>query len=208
MRGVSAELISIRDSLPEVPKECHQKVHTAPSIDFLVLHLIDDDLDVLDSSLNGICGFLQASFFAQQEHVEESGGGCGESQEEVVESEEGAEWTGAVEVTGGGEGGGGGGGWQGGDGLSPGVKSREFPRLLNHSTRQAKQFDSRDTSGVLSRMGGTKVKVGVGATVNVGVEANSVTGGEPRPLAPLPLAAYQVVPLLDLPLSRGIEIST
>jgi hypothetical protein len=146
----------------------------------------------------------KASFSVQQEHVEESGGGCGESQEEVGESEEGVEGTGAVEVTGGG----GGGGWQGGDGLSLGVKSREFPRLLNHSTLQAKGFDSGDKSGVLSRMGGTKVKVGVGATVKVGVEANSVTGGEPRPLAPLPLAAYQVVPLLDLPLSRGIEIST
>jgi hypothetical protein len=76
----------------------------------------------------------KASFSAQQEHVEESGGGCGESHEEVGESEEGAEGTGAVEVTRGGEGGGGG-GWQGGDGLSLGVKSREFPRLLNHSMR-------------------------------------------------------------------------
>jgi hypothetical protein len=62
------------------------------------------------------------------------------------------------------------------------VKSREFPRQLNHSTRQAKGFDSADKSGVLSRMGGTKVKVGVGATIKVVVEANSVTGGEPRPL--------------------------
>jgi hypothetical protein len=150
----------------------------------------------------------KASFFVQQEHVEESGGGCGESQEEVGESEEGVEGTGAVEVTRGGEGGGGGGGWQRGDELSLRVKSREFPRLLNHLMLQAKGFDSRDKSGVLIRMGGTKVKVGVGATVNVVVEANSVTGGEPRPLAPLPLAAYQVVPLLDLPLSRGIEIST
>jgi hypothetical protein len=95
-----------------------------------------------------------------------------------------------------------------GDRLSVEVKSREFPRLLNHSTLQAKGFDSGDNSGVFSRMGGTKVKVGVGATVNVGVEANSVTGGEPCPLAPLPLAAYQVVPLLDLLLSQGIEIST
>jgi hypothetical protein len=111
-------------------------------------------------------------------------------------------------VTRGGEGGGGGGGWQEGDGLSLGVKLRELPRLLNHSTLQAKGFDREDKSGVFSRMGRTKVKVGVGATVNVGVEANSVTGGEPRPLAPLPLAAYQVVPLLDLPLSQGIEIST
>jgi hypothetical protein len=58
----------------------------------------------------------KASFSAQQEHVEESGGGCGESQEEVGESEEGVEGTGAVEVTGGGRGGGG--GWQGEDGLS------------------------------------------------------------------------------------------
>jgi hypothetical protein len=42
------------------------------------------------------------------------------SQEEVGESKEGFEGTGAVEVTGGGEGGGGGGGggWQGGYGLS------------------------------------------------------------------------------------------
>jgi hypothetical protein len=132
----------------------------------------------------------KASFSAQQEHVEESGGGCGESQEEVGESKEGVEGTGAVEVTGGGEGGGGGAGWQGGDGLRLGVKSREFPRLLNHSTLQAKGFDSGDNSGVLSCMGGTKVKVGVGATVNIGVEANSVTRGEPCPLAPLPLAAY------------------
>jgi hypothetical protein len=61
------------------------------------------------------------------------------------------------------------------------VKSREFPRQLNHSTRQAKGFDSADKSGVLSRMGGTKVKVGVGATIKVVVEANSVTGGEPQP---------------------------
>jgi hypothetical protein len=60
----------------------------------------------------------KASFSTQREHVEESGGGCGESQEEVGESEEGAEGTGAVEVRGGGEGGGGGGGWQGEDGLS------------------------------------------------------------------------------------------
>jgi hypothetical protein len=60
----------------------------------------------------------KASFSAQQEHVEESGGGCGESQEEVGESEEGVEGTGAVEVTGDGGGGGGGGGWHGGDGLS------------------------------------------------------------------------------------------
>jgi hypothetical protein len=58
----------------------------------------------------------KASFSAQQEHVEESGGGCGQSQEEVGESEAGVEGTGAVEVTGGG--GGGGGGWQGEDGLS------------------------------------------------------------------------------------------
>jgi hypothetical protein len=150
----------------------------------------------------------KASFSAQQEHVEESRGGCGESQEDVGDLEEGVEGTGAVEVTGGGEGGGGGGGWQGGDGLSLGVKSREFPRLLNHSTLQAKGFDSGDKSRVLSRMGGTKVKVGVGETVNVGVEANSVTGGEPHPHAHLPLAAYQVLPLLDLPLSQGIEIST
>ena len=92
-------------------------------------------------------------------------------------------------MTGGGEGGGGG-GWQGGDGLSLGVKSREFPRLLNHSMLQAKGFDSGDKSGVLSRMGGTKVKVGVGGTINIGVEANSVTRGEPCPLAPFPLAAY------------------
>jgi hypothetical protein len=124
----------------------------------------------------------KASFSVQQEHVEESGGGCGESQEEVGDSEEGVEGTEAVEVTGGGEGGGGGGGWQGGNGLSLGVKSREFPRQLNHSTRQAKGFDSADKSGVLSLMGGTKVKVGVGATIKVVVEANSVTGGEPRPL--------------------------
>ena len=85
-----------------------------------------------------------------------------------------------------------------GDGLILGVKSREFPRLLNHLTLQAKGFDSGDKSGVLSRMGGTKVKVGVGEIVNVVVEANSVTGGEPRPLAPLLLAAYRVVPLLYL----------
>ena len=124
----------------------------------------------------------KASFSVQQEHVEESGGGCGESQEEVGDSEEGVEGTEAVEVTGGGEGGGGGGGWQGGNGLSLGVKSREFPRQLNHSTRQAKGFVSADKSGVLSRMGGTKVKVGVGATIKVVVEANSVTGGEPCPL--------------------------
>jgi hypothetical protein len=49
----------------------------------------------------------KASFSAQQEHAEESGGGCGESQEEVGESEEGVEGTGVVEVTGGG-----GGGWR------------------------------------------------------------------------------------------------
>jgi hypothetical protein len=60
-------------------------------------------------------------------------------------------------------------GGKGGNGLSLGVKSREFPRQLNHSTRQAKGFDSADKSGVLSRMGGTKVKVGVGvgATIKV-----------------------------------------
>jgi hypothetical protein len=40
----------------------------------------------------------KASFSAQQQHVEESGGGCGESQEEVGESEEGVEGTGAVEL--------------------------------------------------------------------------------------------------------------
>jgi hypothetical protein len=62
------------------------------------------------------------------------------------------------------------------------VKSREFPRQLNHSTRQAKGFDSADKSGVLSPMGRTKLKVGVGATIKVVVEANSVTGGEPCPL--------------------------
>jgi hypothetical protein len=63
---------------------------------------------------------LKVSFSAQQEHIEESGGGCGKSQEEVGESEEGVEGTGAVEVTGDGGGGGGrgGGGWQGEDGLS------------------------------------------------------------------------------------------
>jgi hypothetical protein len=142
----------------------------------------------------------KASFSVQQEHVEESGGGCGESQEEVGDSEEGVEGTGAVEVTGGG--GGGGGGWQGGNGLSLGVKSREFPRQLNHSTRQAKGFDSADKSGVLSRMGGTKVKVGVGATIKVMVEANSVTGGEPRPLFSRILGRAPLSP------SRGIEIST
>jgi hypothetical protein len=32
-------------------------------------------------------------------------------------------------------------------------------------------------------MSGTKVKVGVGATINVVVEPNSFTGGEPRPLS-------------------------
>ena len=74
------------------------------------------------------------------------------------------------------------------------MKSREFPRQLNHSTRQAKRFDSADKSVVLSRMGGTKVKVGVGATIKVvvnhsggseggsGSNNHSVTGGEPRPL--------------------------
>jgi hypothetical protein len=145
------------------------------------------------------------TFINTSTHIESS---YGESQEEVGELEEGAEGTGAAVVTGGGEGGGGGGGWQGGDRLSLGVKSREFLRLLNHSTLQAKGFDSGDKSGVLSQMGRTKVKVGVGATVNIGVVGNSVTGGEPRPLAPLPLATYQVVPLFDLPFSRGIEIST
>jgi hypothetical protein len=72
-------------------------------------------------------------------------------------------------------GGGGAGGWQRRDELSLGVKSREFPRLLNHLTLQAKGFDSGDKSGVLSRMGGSKVKVGVGEIVNVVVEANSVS---------------------------------
>jgi hypothetical protein len=63
MPGVSVELISVRDSLPEVLKECHHKVHTVPSLYFLVLHLVDDDLDVLDYSLNGICGFLESLLF-------------------------------------------------------------------------------------------------------------------------------------------------
>jgi hypothetical protein len=49
----------------------------------------------------------KASFSVQKEHVEESGGGCGESQEEVGDSEEGVEGMEEVEVTGGG-------GWQGG----------------------------------------------------------------------------------------------
>jgi hypothetical protein len=60
MHGVSAELISVRDSLPEVLKECHQKVHTVPSLYFLVLHLVDDGLDVLDSTLNDIQGLLES----------------------------------------------------------------------------------------------------------------------------------------------------
>jgi hypothetical protein len=34
-----------------------------PLLYFLVLHLIDDDLDVLDSSLNGISGFLESVLF-------------------------------------------------------------------------------------------------------------------------------------------------
>jgi hypothetical protein len=90
-----------------------------------------------------------------------------------------------------------------GNGLSLGVKSREFPRQLNHSTRQAKGFVSADKSGVLSRMGGTKVKVGVGATIKVVVEANSVTGGEPRPLFSRILGR---VPLRLSPESRHRDI--
>ena len=63
MPGVSVELISVRDRLPKVLKECHDKVHTAPSLYFLVLHLVDEDLDVLDYSLNGISGFLESILF-------------------------------------------------------------------------------------------------------------------------------------------------
>jgi hypothetical protein len=59
MHGVSVKLASIRDSLPEVMKESHQKLLSAPPLCFLMLHLVDDALDVLDSSLDGIQRLLE-----------------------------------------------------------------------------------------------------------------------------------------------------
>jgi hypothetical protein len=54
MHSVSVKLVFVRDSLLEVLKECHQNVHSAPLLCSLVLHLVDDALDVLDSSFDGI----------------------------------------------------------------------------------------------------------------------------------------------------------
>jgi hypothetical protein len=63
MHGVSVELISVRDSLPEVLQESHQEVHTTPSLYFLVLHLVNGGLDVLDSMLKVIQGLLESISF-------------------------------------------------------------------------------------------------------------------------------------------------
>jgi hypothetical protein len=76
MPGVSVELISVRHSLPEVVKECHRSISLCCiSLMMTLMCSIPHLMASVDSS--------KASFSAQQEHVEESGGGCGESQEEV-----------------------------------------------------------------------------------------------------------------------------
>jgi hypothetical protein len=46
-------------TLPKVLKKSHQNLLSAQPLFFLVLHLIDDTLDVLDSSLDGIQRILE-----------------------------------------------------------------------------------------------------------------------------------------------------
>jgi hypothetical protein len=85
--------------------------------------------------------FLRASLPAQRAQIGEGRGGGGKSEDEVGESREGREENEeekGIDRMGGAEGGGGGGkAWQGGDELSLSVKPKEFPWMLNHSTRQA-----------------------------------------------------------------------
>jgi hypothetical protein len=115
LHDVSAKLASVWDNLPEVLKKSHQKLLSAQPLFFLVLHLIDDTLDVLDSSLDGIQRLLE-NVPSSAVGASRRGwrrwrwvrGGSGESEQGMGEDEEerGAKGTWEVEVMGGGGGGG------------------------------------------------------------------------------------------------------